>query len=57
MFPGLVQRPPEGFPHLYSEAFARAYETSLRTLLPPRRSAFGADRDDPTDEDDKVGNF
>jgi type VI secretion system protein len=57
MFPGLVQRPSEGFPHLYSEAFARAYEARLRALLPPRRSAFGGERDEPAHEDDKVGNL
>jgi type VI secretion system FHA domain protein len=57
MFPGLVQRPSEGFPHLYSEAFARAYEAKLRALLPPRRSAFGGERDEPAHEDDKVGNL
>jgi len=57
MFPGLVQRPSEGFPHLYSEAFARAYEARLRALLPPRRSAFGGERDDPAQQDDRVGNL
>jgi len=49
MFPGLVQRLPDGFPHLYMEAFARAYETHVRALLPPRRTPFGGDRD--------VGNY
>jgi len=46
MFTGLAQRPADGFPHLFVEAFARAYETKLRTLVPPRRSAFGADREE-----------
>ena len=45
MFVGLAQRPPDGFPHLFTETFARSYEAKLRTLVPPRRSAFGADRD------------
>jgi predicted component of type VI protein secretion system len=45
MFPGLVQRPAEGFPHLYVEAFAKAFEAKLRTLVPPRRAAFGDAQD------------
>jgi type VI secretion system protein len=44
MFPGLVQRPADGFPHLFTETFAKAYEAKLRLLVPPRRG-FGADRD------------
>jgi type VI secretion system protein len=44
MFSGLAQRPAEGFPHVFTEAFAKAYEAKLRALVPPRRSAFGADR-------------
>jgi type VI secretion system FHA domain protein len=43
MFPGLVQRPADGFPHLFTETFAKAYEAKLRLLVPPRRG-FGADR-------------
>ncbi len=35
MFAGLAQRPAEGFPHLFTEAFAKAYEAKLRTLVPP----------------------
>ncbi|MDP9014905.1 MAG: type VI secretion system-associated FHA domain protein TagH [Pseudomonadota bacterium] len=54
MFPGLVQRPADGFPHLFTEAFAKAYEAKLRTLIPPRRSAFGADRHDSIEPDDKA---
>jgi type VI secretion system FHA domain protein len=46
MYPGLAQRPADGFPHLFTEAFARAYEARLRTLVPPRRKAFAADRKD-----------
>jgi type VI secretion system protein len=50
MFPGLAQRPADGFPHVYTEAFARAYEAKLRATLPPRRNAFGGDRAAPVDE-------
>jgi type VI secretion system protein len=46
LFSGLVQRPPDGFPHLFIEAFAKAYEAKLRVLVPPRRSGIGADRAD-----------
>jgi hypothetical protein len=45
MFAGLAQRPADGFPHVFTETFAKAFEAKLRTLVPPRRSAFGADRD------------
>ena len=45
MFIGLAQRPADGFPHLFTEAFAKAYETKLRLLTPPRRSSFGGERD------------
>jgi hypothetical protein len=44
MFAGLSQRPADGFPHLFIEAFAKAFEAKLRVLVPPRRSAFGPDR-------------
>jgi hypothetical protein len=47
MYPGLAQRPADGFPHLFTETFAKAYEAKLRTLVPPRRTTFGADRGDP----------
>jgi len=52
MFTGLAQRPPEGFPHVFTEAFVKAYEAKLRTLVPPRRTAFadrGESRDPPDD--------
>lgn len=39
MFGGLAQRPPDGFPHVFIEAFAKAYEAKLRSLVPPRRFA------------------
>jgi type VI secretion system protein len=54
MFAGLAQRPADGFPHLFIETFARAYEAKLRVLVPPRRSGIGADRADgvqPVDPD------
>ena len=54
MFAGLAQRPADGFPHVFTETFAKAYEAKLRTLVPPRRSAFGADRADPADPDDQA---
>jgi type VI secretion system protein len=54
MFPGLAQRPADGFPHVFTEAFAKAYDAKIRTLIPPRRSTFGADRADPTQPDDKA---
>jgi type VI secretion system FHA domain protein len=54
MFAGLAQRPPDGFPHLFTETFAKAYEAKLRALVPPRRSTFGADRADPVDPDNQA---
>jgi type VI secretion system protein len=54
MFSGLAQRTADGFPHVFTEAFAKAYEAKLRTLVPPRRSTFGADRADPARPDDKA---
>src|SRR5271165_654245 len=54
MFVGLAQRPPDGFPHLFAEAFAKAYEAKLRALTPPRRSAFAADRDQADEADDSA---
>jgi type VI secretion system protein len=47
LFTGLAQRPADGFPHVFTETFAKAYETRMRALIPPKRSAFGADRDEP----------
>jgi type VI secretion system FHA domain protein len=52
MFAGLAQRPADGFPHLFTETFAKTYEAKLRTLIPPKRTTFGADRDEPIDPDD-----
>ena len=41
MFAGLAQRPADGFPHAFTETFAKAYEAKLRAIVPPRRSVFG----------------
>ena len=54
MFSGLAQRPADGFPHVFTEAFAKAFEAKIRTLIPPRRSTFGADRADPAQPDGKA---
>jgi hypothetical protein len=54
MFPGLAQRPADGFPHVFTETFAKAYDAKLRTLVPPRRSTFGADRNEPIEPDGKA---
>ncbi len=47
LFPGLAQRPADGFPHVFIETFGNVFEARLRALTPPKRSAFGADRDEP----------
>jgi type VI secretion system FHA domain protein len=47
LFAGLAQRPADGFPHLFTETFAKAFEAKVRVLVPPRRTSFGADRDGP----------
>jgi predicted component of type VI protein secretion system len=52
MFAGLAQRPADGFPHLFAETFAKAYEAKLRSLVPPRRSGIGLDRGEPIDPND-----
>jgi type VI secretion system protein len=51
MFAGLAQRPADGFPHLFIETFAKAYEAKLRALVPPRR-AIGAEREEPGNPND-----
>jgi type VI secretion system FHA domain protein len=48
LFAGLAQRPNDGFPHVFTEAFTKAYESRMRALVPPKRSAFGGDRDEPS---------
>jgi len=52
LFAGLAQRPADGFPHVFTETFTKAYESRMRALIPPKRSAFGADRDEPSDPND-----
>jgi type VI secretion system protein len=47
MFVGLSQRSADGFPHVYTEAFAKAFEAKLRAALPPRRNAFSPDPGEP----------
>src|SRR6202161_941359 len=54
LFAGLAQRPADGFPHVFTETFAKAYESRMRALIPPKRSAFGADRDDPDAPNDQA---
>jgi type VI secretion system FHA domain protein len=54
LFAGLAQRPADGFPHLFTEAFAKAYEAKLRALHPPRRSSFGAEPPESTDPDSQA---
>jgi len=43
LYASLAQHPADGFPHLFLEAFARAYQERLQELNPPRRGGFGAD--------------
>jgi len=50
MFAGLTQRPADGFPHIYTEAFAKAYEAKLRAAMPARRSPFAGDPSDSAGE-------
>src|SRR5271170_2359234 len=49
LFAGLAQRPADGFPHLFIEAFSKAFEAKMQTLMPPRHAGFSADRQEPTD--------
>jgi type VI secretion system protein len=50
LFASLVQAPEGGFPHLFVEAFAKAYAAKLRSLAPVRRGPFDGDEpDSPTD--------
>ena len=44
MFAGLAQRPADGFPHLFTETFAKAYEAKLRGPGAAAAQRFGADR-------------
>ena len=49
MFSALAQRPAEGFPHLFTEAFGKAYEAKFRALVPPRRAPFAGEPGEPRD--------
>jgi len=53
LFPALAHRPVDGFPHVFAEAFVKAYQEKLRKLIPPPRRAFGADRREPVKLDDR----
>jgi type VI secretion system protein len=56
MFAGLAQRPADGFPHVFTEAFAKAYEAKLRALTPPKRGGFTGEQAEPSGPDnDAVG--
>jgi type VI secretion system protein len=58
MFAGLAQRPPDGFPHVFTEAFGKTYEARMRALVPPKRTPFGGDRDEPgISKDQAVGDL
>lgn len=51
LFPGLAQRPTEGFPHLFVETFAKAYTAKLRKLAPPpRKNGFNTSIDEENDK-------
>jgi len=41
LFASLAQAPSGGFPHLFVEAYAKAYDAKLRSLAPVRRGPFG----------------
>jgi len=43
LYATLAQHPPDGFPHLFAEAFAREFETKMRELTTPRRGSFGGE--------------
>lgn len=43
MYATLAQRPPDGFPHLFIEAFAQDFEAKMHELAPPRRATFGGE--------------
>jgi type VI secretion system protein len=54
LFAGLAQRPADGFPHLFTETFAKAFESKVRALNPPRRGSFGAETPDPANPDSQA---
>jgi type VI secretion system protein len=55
MFVGIAQRPADGFPHLFIETFARAYEAKLKTLMQPRRVGAAPDPAAAADPGQAVG--
>jgi type VI secretion system protein len=58
LFNTLAQRPADGFPHLFVETFARAYEEKFTALAPVKRTAFGGEREEPSSTEDRaVGEF
>jgi type VI secretion system protein len=52
LYAGLAQRPPDGFPHVFGEAFQKAFEAKVRTLVPPPRSGF--ERSAPPEPDSQA---
>lgn len=54
MFPGLTQRPADGFPHVFTEAFSKAYQAGLHKLLPLRPGAFATRRHASVEPDGKA---
>jgi type VI secretion system protein len=58
LFTSLAQAPAGGFPHLFVEAFAKAYEAKLRSLAPARRGPFAGDEpyggDEPDGSPDRI---
>jgi type VI secretion system protein len=50
LFASLAQAPTGGFPHLFVEAFAKAYEAKLRSLAPVRRGPFGGEEPDTSQD-------
>jgi len=54
LYSGLAQRPPDGFPHLFTETFAKAFEARMRALVPPRRTSFGGERAEPIEPGDQA---
>ena len=57
LFNTLAQRPEDGFPHLFVETFARAFEEKVAAAKASRRNAFGAEREEPAGDDRAVGDF
>jgi len=50
LYASLAQAPTGGFPHLFVEAFAKAYEAKLRSLAPVRRAPFGGEEPDTSSD-------